>query len=228
MSPVTTIFAREKNLCLGKGSFPISVDSFLGLWNRPKYVYDAVGNRISQTVNGVTTSYVVNNVNQYTSSVTNGVTTGYHYDLDGNLISQATGNTATTYTYNSAGQLAGVSSPSASLSYDYDAFGNRDSVMQGGMTINNVYDPTSGDLVAEFDGFGSLMAHYVNGLGLVSQINSSTTSYYYDFNNIGATVAITGPSGNCVNRYAYLPFGRLFPLSLGLRISSHSVVVPVP
>ena len=40
MSPVTTIFAREKNLCLGKGSFPISVDSFLGLWNRPKYLYD--------------------------------------------------------------------------------------------------------------------------------------------------------------------------------------------
>ena len=40
MPPVTPIFAREKNLCLGKGSFPISIDSFLGLWNRTKYGYE--------------------------------------------------------------------------------------------------------------------------------------------------------------------------------------------
>ena len=31
-----------------------------------QYVYDAAGNRISETVNGVTTTYVVNNVNEYT------------------------------------------------------------------------------------------------------------------------------------------------------------------
>jgi hypothetical protein len=50
MSPVTTIFAREKNLCLGKGSFPISVDSFLGLWNRPKYRYDVFDRLVGRTV----------------------------------------------------------------------------------------------------------------------------------------------------------------------------------
>ena len=53
-----------------------------------QYVYDAAGNRISETVNGVITTYVVNNVNEYTSSSTNGVVTTYQYDADGNLISR--------------------------------------------------------------------------------------------------------------------------------------------
>ena len=53
-----------------------------------QYVYDAAGNRISETVNGVTTTYVANNVNEYTSSTTNGVATTYQYDADGNLIAQ--------------------------------------------------------------------------------------------------------------------------------------------
>ena len=38
-----------------------------------QYVYDAAGNRISETVNGVITTYAVNNVNEYTSSTTAGV-----------------------------------------------------------------------------------------------------------------------------------------------------------
>ena len=54
-----------------------------------QYVYDAAGNRISETVNGVVTTYVTNNVNEYTSSTTVGVgTTTYQYDLDGNLIAK--------------------------------------------------------------------------------------------------------------------------------------------
>src|SRR5262249_12898933 len=51
-----------------------------------QYVYDAAGNRESETINGVTTTYVVNNVNEYMSSTTAGVgTTTYQYDADGNL-----------------------------------------------------------------------------------------------------------------------------------------------
>ena len=73
-----------------------------------QYVYDAAGNRISETVNGVTTTYVVNNVNEYTSSTTNGVTTTYQYDADGNLIAQTTGSSTTSYTFNELNQLTAV------------------------------------------------------------------------------------------------------------------------
>ena len=52
-----------------------------------QYVYDAAGNRVSEKINGVTTTYaIVNNVNEYTSTTTSGVTTYYQYDADGNLI----------------------------------------------------------------------------------------------------------------------------------------------
>jgi YD repeat-containing protein len=56
MPPATTIFAREKNPFLGKGSFPISVDSFLGIWNRTKYSYDAFNRRVETVTdtNGAT------------------------------------------------------------------------------------------------------------------------------------------------------------------------------
>ena len=54
-----------------------------------QYDYDAAGNRTSETVNGVITTYVTNDLNEYTSSTTNGVTTSYQYDADGNRIARA-------------------------------------------------------------------------------------------------------------------------------------------
>ena len=56
-----------------------------------QYAYEPAGNRISETVNGVTTTYVTNNVNEYTSSTTGGITTNYQWDANGNLIEQITG-----------------------------------------------------------------------------------------------------------------------------------------
>ena len=63
-----------------------------------QYVYDAAGNRISETFNGVTTTYVTNSVNEYTSSTTNGATTTYQYDLYGNMTGQTVGGSITGYT----------------------------------------------------------------------------------------------------------------------------------
>ena len=54
-----------------------------------QYAYDSVGNRISQTVNGVTTAYSTNDLNEYTN--VDGVT--YSYDKDGNLTSTTAGTT---------------------------------------------------------------------------------------------------------------------------------------
>src|SRR5262249_45129631 len=45
------------------------------------YNYDAMGNRLTTVINGVTTAYTTNNVNEYTS--VGGV--AYQYDADGNL-----------------------------------------------------------------------------------------------------------------------------------------------
>ena len=70
-------------------------------------------------------------------------------------------------------------------------------------------------MVASYDGSGSLIAHYIYGLGLVSQTGPSGTGYY-DFDASGNTVGITGASGTYVNQYSYLPFGETTTMSATL------------
>ena len=53
----------------------------------------------------------------------------------------------------------------------------------------------------------NLIADYTYGLGLTSQVTASGSTYCYDFDALGDTVALTNSSGSMVNRYSYLPFG---------------------
>ncbi len=174
-----------------------------------QYAYDAAGNRVSQTVNGVTTTYVANNVNEYTSSTTNGVTTAYQYDNNGNLIRQTTGGSTTTYSYDLLDELTGMNGPGMTASYGYDPLGNRNSQTVNGTATRFLIDPFGlGDVVSAYTGGGSLTAHYTNGFGLTSQVDAAGHAAYYDFNLIGSTVGITGAAGSYVNKYSYLPFGQ--------------------
>ncbi len=182
-----------------------------------QYVYDAVGNRISETVNGVTTTYQTNEVNEYTSSITDGVTTSYQYDPDGNLIAQTLGGSTTSYTYNELNELTAVNGPGMIASYGYDPLGHLDSQTLNGATTMFQVDPAGlGNVVAGYDGSGNLMAHYTYALGLVSQVNSSDDTAYYDFNVTGSTVGITNSRGEYIDQYSYLPFGEATTLSAAL------------
>src|SRR5262249_22789021 len=60
---------------------------------------------------------------------------------------------------------------------------------------------------------GNLTAHYTYGFGLVSQVSVTGLAAYYDFNNVGSTIGITGTNGNYLNKYAYLPFGETTTLA---------------
>jgi RHS repeat-associated protein len=174
-----------------------------------QYVYDAAGNRTSQTVNGVTTTYVVNNVNEYTTSTASGVTTSYVYDNNGNLTSQTTSGSTTTYTYNQLNELTGISGPGQTATYTYDALGNRNGQTVNGTTAQFLIDPMgSGNVVSAYNSSGALLVHYTYGFGLVSQTPAGGTAAYYDFNLNGSTIGITGTAGTYVNKYTYLPFGQ--------------------
>ena len=120
-----------------------------------QYTYDAAGNRISETDNGIITTYTVNNVNQYAASTTTGQgTTAYQYDADGNLIAMtAPGVATTTYTYSEVNQLTMVSGPGQSANYYYDPLGNLVSQTLNGATTNYQIDPTGlGNVVASYSG----------------------------------------------------------------------------
>ena len=51
-----------------------------------RYTNDPAGNRLSKTINGVTTTYTYDKANQLVTSTVNGVTTHYKYDAAGRMI----------------------------------------------------------------------------------------------------------------------------------------------
>ena len=75
-------------------------------------------------------------------------------------------------------------------------------------TTSYVIDPTGlGNVAAEYDGSGNLVARYDYGYGLLDQINCTSTPEYYTFSAIGNTSEITDSSGAVLNSYSYDPFG---------------------
>ncbi len=170
------------------------------------YGYDAMGNRTTVTQNGVTTAYTTNNLNEYTA--VGGAT--YGYDQDGNLtVTTGLGGT-TVYTYNVQNQLIGVQTSTDTWTYTYDALGNLIASTDNSQTTQYLVDPTGiGNVIGEYDGSGNLIANYTQGLGLVSQVTSTGTPYYYSFDAKGSTVGLSGSTGTDVNSYSYLPFGEV-------------------
>lgn len=64
-------------------------------------------------------------------------------------------------------------------------------------------------VLSETNESGAITAHYVYGLGLAYKVMPDGTHYYYHFDAIGSTVAMTDDSRRIVNSYAYDPFGRV-------------------
>jgi RHS repeat-associated protein len=169
-----------------------------------QYAYDAVGNRTQVTDNGVATAYTANALNQYTQ--VGGAT--YGFDADGNLISKTENGVTTTYTYDIENHLVGVTTPTDTWTYRYDAFGNRVGATHNGTATTYVIDPTGlGNVAAEYDGSGNLVARYEHGYGLLDRTDAGGHAAYYTFSAIGNTSELTNGAGTVLNSYAYDPFG---------------------
>ena len=113
--------------------------------------------------------------------------------------------------------MTGVSGPTGTFSYAYDALGYQISSTANGQTTNNLIDPFGlGNVAAQFDSSGNVIAEYTYGLGLVSQLTASGAAYYYDYNLQGSTVGITNSAGVYVNQYSYDPFGQVTTISAGI------------
>ncbi|MEN5036762.1 calcium-binding protein [Pseudomonas sp. TWI929] len=170
-----------------------------------EYRYDAAGNRLSVTDNGITYNYVTNNLNQYTQS---GNAT-FTYDADGNLQSKTADGITTTYGYDAENRLISAATPSDSWGYEYDALGNRIASVHNGVRTDYQLDPTGMvNVAAEYDAAGNQVAIYSYGLGLESLTRDSNGVSYYDFDAIGSAAGITDTNGAYVNQYRYLPFGE--------------------
>jgi RHS repeat-associated protein len=169
------------------------------------YAYDAAGNRTTMTDGGEATDYNSNSDNE----VTRVGSDNYNYDANGNLASVTGPNGTTSYVYNDQHQLVSTTTSSGSITtFQYSPLGSLIGENVAGSQTSYLVDPSGlGSVIASYGDNGSLISHYLYGLGLVSQTGSGGTGYY-DFDASGNTIGITGAAGNYSNQYSYLPFGE--------------------
>ncbi len=144
-----------------------------------------------------TASYAYNSDNQLVTATGK----SFSYDDNGNMI-LSSGTPALGFTYNFNNQLTQYTSGTTTLNYEYDVFGNRIKKTNGAATTKYI----SG--LVETDSAGAITAYYVYGLGLISKVEGSN-AYYYQYDGLGSTIAITNTTGAVQNKYAYDDFGQL-------------------
>src|SRR5262249_29065911 len=153
---------------------------------------NAAGDRTAVINGGTTASYSSNDGNEITQV---GSAT-YTYDANGNLHTVIDSGGATTYDYNELDQLVSITAPDGTVTtFQYSPLGFLVGTGVNGTQTNYLVDPTGlDDVVASYNGNGSLIADYNYGLGLVSQTGPGGTGYY-DFDAGGNTVGITDSTG---------------------------------
>jgi RHS repeat-associated protein len=71
-------------------------------------------------------------------------------------------------------------------------------------------------VLAETDANGNITTYYVYGLGLIAKITPQNQAYYYHYDGLGSTIAITDSTGSIVNQYAYDAHGKVISQTEGI------------
>lgn len=177
------------------------------------YTIDSLGNRtVASSYQPLKASPSTQNIN-YTYDADNRLLTAggatFGYDNNGNLKTRTQGGSVTTYLWNYDNMLTQVVKGGDTYAYKYDPLGNRVAKSVNGIETRYVVDPVLSSILAETNASGDITAYYVYGLGLISKITPAGQAYYYHYDGLGSTIAITDLSGNIVNKYAYDAFGRV-------------------
>ena len=102
-----------------------------------RYTYDPAGNRLSKTVNGITTTYTYDKANQLVSSTVKGVTTNYKYDAAGRLVQAGD----KTYLYDGRNKVTGVRQSGKTIAkFEYNIDGQISKAVYGGKVEEFLWD----------------------------------------------------------------------------------------
>ncbi|MBU4234471.1 MAG: hypothetical protein KKD99_10265 [Proteobacteria bacterium] len=135
----------------------------------------------------------------------------FQYDSNGNLISKTMGAIVFNYSYDYNNMMTQVQMPDKTYKYKYDPLLNRVSKQVGDDKKLLVVNPNAvvPQVMMQTNIGKNPTDYYIYGVGLLSRIDADGNVYYYHFNGLGSTVAVTDKDGNPVNRYLYDPFGKL-------------------
>ena len=175
------------------------------------YTYDAVGNRIFHTENGIPVAYTYDDNDRLLSQGN----TSFTYDDNGNLITQVTpGGLELDYFYDYDNRLVMVNSldgsTTTSVDFSYDADGNRvQSVVEGAEVVNYLVDTNRplAQVLLETDQVGTVLNHYVYAGNLVSK-EENGVRYFYHYDGQFNTRQITDPNETIRQETSYDAFGN--------------------
>ena len=187
-----------------------------GATDTTDWTYDPVGNRLTQTHTGPSTtpptlSYTYNEADQLTQTVTAStggpVTTTYTYDPDGNQTTSG----ADTNAYDYENRLITATRGATINRYTYDADGKRyQRKLANTVKATWAWDTinTLPELALEKNTAGIVVRSYLQGPvgGLTETTAAGTTFLHHDL--IGSTVDATNATGTATYAYQYHPFGE--------------------
>ena len=190
---------RIVSVCFQAGTCPGPSDPFI------RWTYDQVGNRLTETRPGGTTSYTYDAADRLLTAGS----TSYTYDQNGNEVSAG----RRTSTYDLANRMKTTKVGSTTTAYSYDGDGIRLQASTGGKAsqkTNFLWDVAQAlpQVAIEQDGSGSVLRSYAYGARRLSMTSGSTTSYYH-YDGLGSVANVTSSSGTTRWTYAYEPFGTL-------------------
>jgi RHS repeat-associated protein len=196
------------------------------------YTYDRVGNRLSATVNGTTTTYVYDANDRLERETTvGGAASGtitYLYDLAGNRTEKSGPMGTVTYLYDDAGRMSEVRSAGEVVEYRYS---------HEGLLLEKTLTPLSGtpttwrylwdvgrgtpQTIEEYSRQGSgpehLDATYLFGDDLIAQTRGGLTHYVLA-DGLGDTRALVDTAGAVSDTFAYDAWGNVLARTGGTTV----------
>ena len=201
--PNGTVLTREYN---NAGQLTLQTDKTSNgtVISSVRFEYDKVGNIVvEERVPPVQPTLPVNMTMSYQRGnlLDEANQTRTSFDADDNMVNFG----ADSYTYDSRNRLVAH----GSTSYSYDSQNHRISQTVDGKTTAYAINPNAPlSQVLEMTEANGTRTVYAYGLGLLSQKKNGKTLYYhYDLR--GSTIALTDDNGNIVDRFSYLPYGKV-------------------
>jgi len=167
------------------------------------YIYDAVGNQTSRTLNGGTIDLTYDANDRL---IQEGTTT-FTYDDNGNPIFKLTENGTDEFGYDDENRLINVVNQGGTLTFGYDPDGNRVEAMRFGRQHRYLVD-TNRPFAQVVEEMGDQRKTYVYGQDLLSQTHETETHFFH-VNGLGSVTSLSDEAGIISDTYRYHTYGKL-------------------